>query len=376
MKIMKRILKMIGIVLGSLILIIVVATALVTNINPSFGGKVTKEQKKQFSEADNHDGKQFSYPLRAEHDMNFQKGIEHMQEEMNTSIIREPKTPLPLVPVTTADLTATPDTQTKVIWFGHSSFLVQTGGKNILIDPMFGKVASPMSFGPKRFPGKLPIEIEELPQIDALILSHDHYDHLDYESILKLKDKVQHYYLPLGNGAHFERWGIAETTITELNWWESAQLDSVEFVCLPSRHYSGRGLFDRREKLWSSWAIFSPTRKIYFSGDSGYGPHFKEIGEKYGAFDLALMECGQYNENWAQVHMMPEESAQAAVDLKADLTMPIHWGAFSLALHSWSEPVERITQKAKALNIRLVTPKIGEPIILDVEEPNSLWWKN
>lgn len=375
MKIFKRILRIIGIVLGSLILIIVVATILITNLNPSFGGKITKEQKEQFSVADNHDGKQFNYPLGAEHDMNFRKGIEHMQEEMNVQIAREPKTPLPLIPVKIADLTATPDTQTKVIWFGHSSFLVQTGGKNILIDPMFGKVASPLSFGPKRFPGKLPIEIEELPEIDALILSHDHYDHLDYESILKLKDKVQHYYLPLGNGAHFKRWGIDETTITELNWWESAKLDSVEFVCLPSRHYSGRGLLDRREKLWSSWAILSPSRKIYFSGDSGYGPHFKEIGDKYGAFDLALMECGQYNKDWIQVHMMPEQSAQAAVDLNAELTMPIHWGAFSLALHSWKEPVERITKKAKELDIKLVTPKIGEPLILGVQEPNRAWWK-
>ena len=376
MKIIKKIFKWLGIAILSFILIIVLGTVFATNYYPSFGGTVTKALKAKYAKADNHNGEKFSYPISAAHDMNFRKGMEYMKEEAKIKHLVEPNEPLPMLFLDSLLLTQTPDTQTKVIWFGHSTFLIQMNGKNILIDPVFSDYASPFQFaGPKRFKGDLPIEIEQLPQIDIVILSHDHYDHLDHTSILKLKEKTNQYILPLGNRVHFERWGVDTAKIIELNWWEEAKVDGLTFACLPSRHYSGRGMTNRHETLWGSWAIMSPDEKIYFSGDGGYGTHFKEIGEKYESFDLALVECGQYNEMWKEVHMMPEESAQAAIDLNAKMAMPIHWGAFSLAAHSWTEPVERISEAAKKLDLKLATPKIGEPIILGKQEPNTAWWK-
>ena len=242
---------------------------------------------------------------------------------------------------------------------------------------MFGDVPAPIDLlGGKRFSVELPIEVQKLPKIDAVILSHDHYDHLDYESILKLKDKVDTFYAPLGVGVHLEAWGISKEKIIELDWWQEITVDDLKFVCTPARHFSGRKFNNRQSTLWSSWVIQSSTENIFFSGDSGYDSHFKEIGEKYGPFDFAMMECGQYNEMWPEIHMFPEETAQAAVDVKAKKMMPIHWGAFKLALHSWTDPVERVTKKAEELNLPLITPKIGEPFLLVDENINNQdWWK-
>jgi L-ascorbate metabolism protein UlaG (beta-lactamase superfamily) len=376
MKIIKKIFKWLGIAILAFILIIVLGTAFVTNYYPSFGGTVTKELKAKYSKADNHNGEKFNFPISAAHDMNFRKGMKYMKDEAKIKHILEPTEPLPMLFVDSLLLTQTPDTQTRVIWFGHSTFLIQMNGKNILIDPVFSDYASPFQFaGPKRFKGDLPIEIEQLPQIDIIILSHDHYDHLDHTSILKLKEKTNQYVLPLGTRVHLERWGVDSSKITELNWWEETTIDSLTFACLPSRHYSGRGLTDRHATLWGSWAIMSSDEKIYFSGDGGYGTHFKEIGDKYGIFDLVLVECGQYNAMWEEVHMIPEKSAQAAIDLNAKMAMPIHWGAFSLAAHGWKEPIERISKAAKELDLKLVTPRIGEPIIIGEQEPTTAWWK-
>ena len=267
---------------------------------------------------------------------------------------------------------------TRLIWFGHSSFLLEMEGMKILIDPMFGESPSPLSFvGSKRYSKELPIEIEDLPFIDAIILSHDHYDHLDYESIQRLKEKTGQYYTPIGVANHLVRWGIASEKINELNWWENIVFNGLNLVCTPSRHFSGRGLFDRASTLWCSWVIKGKKDNIFFSGDSGYDTHFKEIGDKYGPFDITLMECGQYHENWKLFHMMPEETAQASVDLRSKLVLPIHWGAFTLALHDWTDSIVRMTKKANELNLPVTTPNIGEPVILgNTTFPTEKWWTN
>ena len=208
-------------------------------------------------------------------------------------------------------------------------------------------------------------------------MSHDHYDHLDYETIQKLKDKVGVYFTPLGLGNHLIEWGVNKERINELNWWDSIDFDGIKLICTPARHFSGRGLFDRATTLWCSWVIEGKKDNVFFSGDSGYDTHFKEIGEKYGPFDISLMECGQYNEDWKLLHMMPEETVQAALDLKSKLTMPIHWGGFTLAFHDWTDPIERVVNKAKKLNMPITTPKIGEPVIIGKETyPIEKWWKN
>jgi len=266
----------------------------------------------------------------------------------------------------------------RLFWFGHSTFLIQANGKNIILDPMFGESASPIPhIAVQRFNKKLPIALEQLPQIDAVLISHDHYDHLDYASIQGLKDKTKAYYAPLGVGAHLEAWGIDKTQIHELDWWQNAEYDDLRFVCTPAQHFSGRGKWfsDQASTLWSSWVIQTNDNNIFFSGDSGYGSHFKAIGNTYGPFDVALMECGQYNELWKEIHMMPEETVQAAIDVKAKLLMPIHWGAFKLAMHHWTDPIEQALAFSQKENIALLAPRIGEEIVVNKPQPETVaWW--
>jgi L-ascorbate metabolism protein UlaG (beta-lactamase superfamily) len=259
-------------------------------------------------------------------------------------------------------------------WFGHSAFLLEIGDKILLLDPMLGPAAAPFSFQVKRFTQELPITPENLPEIDAVIFSHDHYDHLDYPTIQAIKDKVGHFYVPLGLGSHLMHWGVAENKITELDWWQAAVVEGITLTCTPAQHFSGRGLTDRGKTLWSSWVINTGKKRIFFNGDSGYFSGFKEIGERFGPFDLAFVECGQYNELWQEIHMLPEESAQAGVDLKTKYMMPIHWGMFDLALHTWTEPIERVKAKAQDLNLPLITPKIGERMLVSDTIHTEQWW--
>lgn len=265
----------------------------------------------------------------------------------------------------------------KVIWFGHSALLLEVNNRKIFLDPMLGKVTGPHPWlGIKRFNDELPMKIEDIPELDAVLISHDHLDHLDYWSITKLKDKVKMFYVPLGIAAHLESWGINRSKIVELDWWEEAKFEELTFTSTPARHFSGRGLFDRGNTLWCSWVIKGENTNIFFSGDTGYSKTFREIGEKFGPFNLTLLECGQYNKNWSEIHMMPEETVQAHIDLRGELLMPIHWGAFKLSLHPWQEPVERLLKKANSLNVLVTTPKIGELVILGKPVPSSNWWKN
>jgi len=266
--------------------------------------------------------------------------------------------------------------QPRITWFGHSATFIEMEGLNIFIDPMLGDVPAPSPFlGSKRFQKELPIAIDSLPKIDVVLISHDHYDHLDYGSIVKLKDKVDEFYVPLGIKAHLTSWGVDATKITEFDWWENINFKGVEFISAPARHFSGRGITNRNSTLWCSWVLKSDNSNIFFSGDSGYGKHFKEIGEKYGPFDFAMVECGQYNEQWSQIHMTPEETIQASIDVQSKLIMPIHWGSFKLALHTWDDPIIRATKKAKELNVKITTPKIGEAIVLNGDKfPSEDWW--
>jgi len=264
----------------------------------------------------------------------------------------------------------------KVTWFGHSTILLDINNKKIFLDPMLSNKPSPHPWlGFKRFNQELPINVDDIPEIDVVVISHDHYDHLDYWSIINIKDKVKMFYVPLGVGSHLKSWGVDEAKIVELDWWEERKFDRLTFISTPSRHFSGRGMSNKDSTLWCSWIIKDEDTNIFFSGDGGYSKEFKEIGEKFGPFDLTLLECGQYNEAWSQIHMMPEETAKAHCDLKGKLLMPIHWGAFKLSIHPWQEPVERLLKEADSLNIKVTTPKIGEPVILNKSIPSSKWWR-
>lgn len=365
---------MLLIILGAIILIVAAIGIIFIKTSPQFGGEHTEERKARYSAVSNYrDGK--FYNLReTKMEMGFLKFMSVLGDYIAGVPHSAPKVKLPAVPLDSLAVIAN-QPQTKITWLGHSAFVMEIGSKNVLIDPMLGDVPSPHPMlGKARF-SALPIQAKELASIDFVLISHDHYDHLDYESIIELKERVGKFYVPMGVGAHLVAWGVEATKITELAWWDEVTHDGITLVLTPARHFSGRGLTDRFSTLWGSWVIKSNDLNIYFSGDSGYDSHFKEIGSKYGPFDFAMMECGQYDERWDEIHMFPEETAQAAQDLQAKTFMPIHWGSFVLALHSWTDPIERVTQKASELGIDIATPQIGEPVIINQHYPDSDWWK-
>ncbi len=263
-------------------------------------------------------------------------------------------------------------TRLKAIWFGHSTFLLHMNGKVILVDPIFAR-ASPVFFFGQRFQDPV-VKRENLPKVDHIVISHDHYDHLEMDTAEYFADKDVTFLVPLGVGSHLEGWGVRPEKIIEKDWWESVAFDGVEFVATPSQHFSGRSLSDGNQTLWASWVIRSAEHSVYFSGDTGYSKDFKEIGRRYGPFDIAFMENGQYNKLWPDIHLLPEDGVRAFRDLNAKKYLPVHWGMYSLAPHTWFEPIVRISELAQKNGIELVTPLIGE--VLDLSQPNSSkdWW--
>lgn len=306
-------------------------------------------------------------------DMKKQSNImESLKEWLKKDKDRRPQNELPNVKSDLVDFLKR-GTKLKVIWLGHSSLLINIKDKIILVDPVLTKSASPFDFMIQRFQ-KTPLELSELPSIDYIIITHDHYDHLDMESVKFFKGKKTKFIIPLGVDSHLESWGISPNNIITKNWWESFYLDELHFVCTPAQHFSGRDGLNNSKTLWASWVIQTKEISIYLSGDSGYDIHFKKIGNKYGPFDLVFLENGQYNKNWSSVHMFPNETVQASIDLKAKAIYPIHWGMFELALHKWDEPIIELYKFAKNRNVNLITPKLGE--IYDVETfiKSEQWW--
>ena len=216
-------------------------------------------------------------------------------------------------------------------------------------------------------------KIHEFPHIDILLLTHDHFDHLDLDSIKKVKEKVSNYYVALGCARHLVEWGIPENNIQEFDWWDSTNRDGLNITYTPSRHFSGRELTNRSTSLWGGWVLTTESENIYFSGDGGYGKHFKEVGEKLGPFDIGIMECGQYNENWHQIHMYPEESVQAGLDAGAKVMVPVHWGGFALAQHHWKDPINRFKREGLLKGVEIQTPRLGEVFSYKYFQRNS-WW--
>lgn len=286
------------------------------------------------------------------------------------------KAPDKILPFIAPNLNENPKSDApEIIWFGHSSYLIKVEGLRILVDPVFSKTPSPFSFiGSKAFLGTDVVKAEEFKNIDILIITHDHYDHMDYNSILKIAPQVKNIITSLGVGSHLERWGIKTEKINELYWNESLTLfNSLQLTAVPARHFTGRK-FKRNQTLWSAFVLKTGNCQLFLGGDSGYDTHFAKIGEEFGPFDLALLECGQYNAYWPYIHMFPEETVQAAIDLKAKVLMPVHWGKFSLAMHPWNEPIQRVVLVAAAKHLPLVTPKLGETIILNEYLPTENWW--
>jgi L-ascorbate metabolism protein UlaG (beta-lactamase superfamily) len=284
--------------------------------------------------------------------------------------------PSAVLPSVKTDLHSLKRSEDVLVWFGHSSYFIQIGGRRILVDPVFSGNASPVSFTTKSYKGSDIYTADDIPEIDYLLITHDHWDHLDYETIKKLQPKVKKVITGLGTGGHLEYWGYDKSIIIERDWFEEAVHDKdFSIHVTPARHFSGR-LLRRNKTLWVSFAIRTSSQKIFVSGDTGYGTHFKTIGDKYGPFDLAIVDCGQYNESWRAIHMMPEETVQAAIDLGSKKMFPGHWSKFVLSLHDWDEPIIRATDEGSKRNIPVVHPMIGEPVKLNGKMGTLAWWED
>ncbi len=287
---------------------------------------------------------------------------------------RVPTEAIAIQPRRGSDYAAGPQSGLRVTWLGHSTMLLEMDGRRVLIDPVWGERASPFTFlGPRRFFAP-PLPLAELPALDAVVISHDHYDHLDMPSVKALLARELMWIVPLGLGAHLEAWGVPAARVTELDWWESVQLGDLQVSATPARHFSGRGINDANRTLWAGWAFVGPKHRVFYSGDTAMHDEFVEIGERFGPFDLTMMEAGAYDAMWADVHLGPEQAVLAHQLVGGKVLMPVHWGLFDLALHGWTEPIERTLVEAASRGVAVVMPRPGEMF-----EPANLpaperWW--
>jgi L-ascorbate metabolism protein UlaG (beta-lactamase superfamily) len=291
---------------------------------------------------------------------------------------RVPPGPLPVVRLTRADFARPPASGLRATWLGHSTVLVEIDGARILFDPVWARRASPSSLvGPERF-HEPPLALDELPPLDAIVASHDHYDHLDRGVVRALARSAAQsrarFVVPLGVGAHLERWGVPAERVTELDWSESTAVGPLTLTATPARHFSGRGLNNRNHTLWASWSVAGPGHRVFHSGDTGPFAGFADIGAAHGPFDLTLIKIGAYGETWPNIHLTPEQAVEAHGQLRGRLLLPIHWGTFNLAFHAWDEPAERVVVAAVA-GTRLVVPKPGESVEPATARPVEAWWR-
>lgn len=288
---------------------------------------------------------------------------------------RSPSAPIPVQQRTAADYRTPPASGLRVTWLGHSTLLLEMDGHRVLVDPVWGDRASPFTFmGPQRFFAP-PLPFGELPPVDAVVISHDHYDHLDLSTVRVLGARHVRWFVPLGVGAHLRAWGIPEAELVELDWWEAARVANLTITATPARHFSGRGLGDANRTLWSGWAFATSAHRVFYSGDTAMHDEFDDIAHRLGPFDLTMIEVGAYDALWADVHLGPEQAVEAHRQLRGDVLLPVHWGLFDLALHGWTEPIERVLVAANAAQVRVVTPAPGgmvEPA--DVGSASTRWW--
>lgn len=339
-----------------------------------FGGKLSDELIEEYSKSPNWKDGKFVNIIETNTDMDFYALPKVLYEKFFEAKERIPTNKI-IVQNFDKEAFLAPSDNVKIIWYGHSAILINMSGHIILIDPMLGPDASPIApFRTERFSDDIISFIDEMPDVDLVLLSHDHYDHLDMDSIIKLSKKAKQFFVGLGIKRHLMAWGVDESCVTEFDWWHDNKFHDINVTYTPSRHFSGRGLTDKQTTLWGGWVLDNNIEKIYFTGDGGYGEHFKEIGKKLGPFDFGLIECGQYDELWKEVHMTPEESVQAAIDANVKKAMPVHWGAFSLSIHPWKDPIRRFVKNAadKSLTICHSEPG-GTFCCADNEWPE--WWE-
>jgi L-ascorbate metabolism protein UlaG (beta-lactamase superfamily) len=365
-----RLLKKTLLILLAIVALLSLATALFMQ-HKTFGKHPAADRQERILRSPHYKNGSFQNVYPTEVTLKSTSTWKILKDYVNKPALATPPKALPSVKT---DLGQLKDDTPTIVWFGHSSYLIKHKGVRILVDPVFSGNASPVSFFGKSFPGSDVYGTSDFDSIDLLILSHDHYDHLDYQTIRELAPKVKAFYTPLGVGAHLEHWGVPAGKITELDWWEQhVSQEGIGLRATPARHFSGRG-FSRGKTQWSSFVLQLPGYRLFLGGDSGYDDTFKTIGQKYGPFDVALLEAGQYGDDWPYIHMLPEQTVQAALDLKAKVLLPVHWAKFLLANHDWNEPVRRVVARAHEKNLRVTTPLIGEAVVLDSIYPATEWW--
>lgn len=340
--------------------------------------------KKQFGQAPDHHRKTYFKTLPNYKNGKFENQISTPSLAEGESMFKilwsffrktEGTKPKHSIPFVSTDLKNLPANENVLVWFGHSSYFIQVDNKKFLIDPVFSENASPIPGSVKAFSGANHYQADNMPEIDVLLISHDHWDHLDYKTIQQLKQKVKVVICGLGVAQHFEYWGWDKDKLIEKNWYDKVNLGNGFLVTLtPARHFAGR-LFSRNISLWTSFVLQTPTKKLFLGGDSGYGPHFSAIGEQFGPFDLALLECGQYNTKWPYIHSYPHEIIQEVKDLKAKHFMPVHHSKFKLSQHPWYEPIQETHKLSEVNNLSITTPRIGEKVNLDaLDKKWEKWW--
>jgi L-ascorbate metabolism protein UlaG (beta-lactamase superfamily) len=300
--------------------------------------------------------------------------IETLKKYMQGQV-REPTFEVPVVKIEAESLTGEPEPGLRTYWLGHSSVLVEIDGLRVMTDPVLSEYAAPFQGGPfmpKRL-HPVPIELDKIPKIDAVVISHDHYDHLDIATVTALASKGTHFFVGLGVGAHLERWNIPEDQIHELDWGEDLEIGNLSVHCEPARHYSGRKKMDN-STLWAAWVVKGPEHSFYYSGDTGYASHFSETKRRLGAVDLSIIKIGAYGETWLDIHMDPEMAIQAHQDLGAKILLPVHWATFNLSYHAWEEPIVRALARATQSGVEIVTPMIGEKFTFGQKFENKKWF--
>ncbi len=372
-----RLLKVSGIAVAVLVAVACAIGAAALNFWPPFGGSLQGDRAARAHASPQFRGGHFENVV-PKTPMTNAVMVDLLKRQFSGNEMRTPppKCP-PVVRLAPENFKDRPAPGLRAIWFGHASVYLEIDGARVMTDPVLSDYASPFpGIGPKRFHPP-PVALEALPKIDAVVISHDHYDHLDVATVRRLAQSGAHFFLPLGIGAHLERWGVPGAQFTELDWWQSADIAGLKLTSTPARHYSSRALRDGNATLWSSWSIAGPAHRVYFSGDTGFGDHFREIGERLGPFDLSLVKIGSYGpgQGWLDIHMDPEEAVKAHVAVKARRMLPVHWATFNLAFHAWDEPIKRALAAGRQHGIDLVTPRIGEAVAAGATFTSASWWE-
>ncbi|MEM9730779.1 MAG: MBL fold metallo-hydrolase [Myxococcota bacterium] len=370
-RILRRLLRILATLFA--VLVLVVAVVVLAN-RAAFGKQAEGERLERMTESPQWDDGVFENPQPLWNDTSLTGMAKAILKSSDFATPENADDDIPVVQREGSEFEAEPESGLRVTWFGHSSMLIEVDGKKVLTDPVWGPSPSPVTWaGPRRWYAP-PIELDALPPVDAVLISHDHYDHLDYPTFEVIRDWDTLFFVPLGVGAHLAYWGVPEDRIVELDWWDRRDLAGLTIVCAPARHASGRGVFDQNATLWAGWALIGPEHRVFFSGDTGLFDGMKEIGEKLGPFDVTMLEVGAYNAAWPDWHLGPEQAVLAHQWLQGEVMMPVHWGLFDLAAHGWTEPAERTLVSAREAGVTTAFPRPGESFEPTERPLVGRWW--